>query len=141
MAVVLVMAADAKLEPIDLVAPLRRPVKDRLVAHQELDPTPPGPIGLVDDPVLQDESAEAGVDRQASDGRLELVPLGVAAVHEEPVRPASKRDRSSPARGVICCNRAGQATETEIGKWIAARNSSRLKSSPILPVRADIAQR
>src|SRR5687768_4529834 len=63
-AVVLVMAADPELEPIVLVAAFRRPVKDRVVAHEELEPTPPGLIGLVDDPVLQDESAEARALRQ-----------------------------------------------------------------------------
>src|ERR1700675_415376 len=57
---VLVMAADPELEPLVLVAAFRRPVKDRVVAHEELESAPPGLIGLVDDPVLQDESAEAG---------------------------------------------------------------------------------
>src|SRR5688572_1456916 len=59
-AVVLVVPADPQLEPIVLVAAFRRPVEDRVVAHEELDPTPPGRIALVDGPVLQDEGAEAG---------------------------------------------------------------------------------
>src|SRR5271169_2024911 len=52
---VLVMAADPGLERVALVAPLRRPVEDRVVAHQELDPAPRGPIGLVDGAVLERE--------------------------------------------------------------------------------------
>src|SRR6266566_9736941 len=64
--VVLVMAANPELEPIGLVATFRRPVKDRVVAHQELDPTPPGRIALVDGPAIQDEGAEAGALRQVS---------------------------------------------------------------------------
>ena len=67
LAVVVVMAADPELEPIVLVAAFRRPVKDRVVAHQELEPTPPGLIGLVDDPVFQGEGAEAGALRQIPD--------------------------------------------------------------------------
>src|SRR3989442_14308031 len=67
LAVVLVVAADPELEPIGLVATFRRPVKDRVVAHQELDPTPPGRIALVDGPVIQDEGAEAGALRQVPD--------------------------------------------------------------------------
>ena len=65
--VVLVVAADPQLEPIVLVAALRRSVEDRVVAHQELEPTPPGRIAVVDDPVIQDEGAEAGTLRQVSD--------------------------------------------------------------------------
>jgi hypothetical protein len=47
LAVVFVVAADLELEPIALVAAFRRPVEDRVVAHQELDPAAPGRIGLV----------------------------------------------------------------------------------------------
>ncbi len=54
---VLVMAADPGLERLPLVAPLRHPVEDRVVAHQELHPAPRGRIGLVDDPVSERENA------------------------------------------------------------------------------------
>ena len=54
---VLVVAADPGLERVALVAPLRRPVQDRVVAHQELDPAPRGRIGLVDRAVLAREDA------------------------------------------------------------------------------------
>jgi hypothetical protein len=66
-AVVLVVAADPELEPIVLVAAFRRPVKDRVVAHEKLKPTPPSLIGLVDDPIFQGEGAEAGALRQVPD--------------------------------------------------------------------------
>src|SRR5436190_342513 len=49
---VLVMTADPGLERLALVAPLRHPVEDRVVAHQELPPAPRGRVGLVDDAVV-----------------------------------------------------------------------------------------
>src|SRR5260370_18478974 len=45
LAVVFVVAADPELEPVALVAAFRRPVEDRGVAHQELDPAAPARIG------------------------------------------------------------------------------------------------
>src|SRR3954453_23476887 len=54
---VLVIAANPGLERLALVASLRRPVQDRVVAHQELDPAEGGPIGLVDSTVLEHEGA------------------------------------------------------------------------------------
>jgi len=54
---VLVVAADPGLERIALVASLRRPVEDRVVAHQELDPAPGGRIGLVDGAAGEREDA------------------------------------------------------------------------------------
>src|SRR5271166_3943677 len=54
---VLVMAADPGLERVALVAPLRRPVQDGVVAHQELDPARRGRIRLVDGAVLECEGA------------------------------------------------------------------------------------
>src|SRR5215203_2503302 len=57
--VVLVVSADPELEGTILVAPLRRPVENWVVAHQELDPASPSRIGLVHDAVVQDECAEA----------------------------------------------------------------------------------
>src|SRR6266566_5209048 len=59
LAVVFVVAADPELELVVLVAAFRRPVEDRVVAHQELDPASPCRIGVVDRPVVQDEGAEA----------------------------------------------------------------------------------
>ena len=58
MAVVFGVAADPHLEPIALVAAFRRPVEDRVVAHQELDPAAARRIGLVDRPVVENEDAE-----------------------------------------------------------------------------------
>src|SRR5262245_47387887 len=46
---VLVVAVDPELEPIALVAALRRAVEDRVIAHQELNPAPGIRVGLVDD--------------------------------------------------------------------------------------------
>ena len=74
---VLVVAAEPELEPIVLVAALRRSVEDRVVAHQELEPAPPGRIGLVDDSVIQDEGAETGALRQVS-GDVGSARAGVA---------------------------------------------------------------
>src|SRR5580693_9224001 len=54
---VLVMAADPGLERVALAAPLRRPVQDGVVAHQELDPARGGRIRLVDGAVLECEGA------------------------------------------------------------------------------------
>src|SRR4029453_6702080 len=55
LAVVLVVAAGPGLPCVALILALGRPVQDRVVAHQELDPTPGGRIGLVDDAVLEGE--------------------------------------------------------------------------------------
>src|SRR4029453_19229154 len=57
LAVVLVVAAEPGLPCVALVSALGRPVQDRVVAHQELDPTPGGRIGLVDDAVLEGEDS------------------------------------------------------------------------------------
>src|SRR5262244_2297420 len=65
--VVFVVAADPELEPVALVAAFRRPVEDRVVAHQELDPAAPGRIGVVDVAVVQSEGAEAEVLGQVPD--------------------------------------------------------------------------
>src|ERR1700733_13799046 len=54
---VLVMAANPGLERVALVASPRRPVQDRVVAHQELDPAARGRVGLVDGAVLEREAA------------------------------------------------------------------------------------
>src|ERR1700733_14103418 len=54
---VLVMAADPGLERVALVASPRRPVEDRVVGHQELDPAARGRISLVDGAVLEGEGA------------------------------------------------------------------------------------
>src|SRR5580704_3652284 len=54
---ILVMAADPGLERFALAAPLRRPVEDRVVTHQELDPAACRRIGLVDGAVLDCEGA------------------------------------------------------------------------------------
>src|SRR5271163_540442 len=51
--------AQPYLERVALVAALWRPVEDWVVAHQELEPASPGLVGLVDEPVIQDEHAEA----------------------------------------------------------------------------------
>src|SRR5438128_2983435 len=59
LALVLVVAADPELEPLALVAALRRAVQDRVVTHQELHTTRAGGIGVVDSPVVQGEDAEA----------------------------------------------------------------------------------
>src|SRR2546429_3353431 len=67
LAVVFVVAADPELEPVALVAAFRRPVEDRVVAHQELDPAAPGRIGLVDVAVVQNEDAEAEALGQVPD--------------------------------------------------------------------------
>lgn len=45
----------SRLEPVALVAPLRRPVKDRLIAHRELDRARRGRMSLVDGAVLAHE--------------------------------------------------------------------------------------
>src|SRR5690349_13991588 len=66
-AVVFVMAADPHLESVALVAAFRRPVEDRVVAHQELDPAGPGRIGLVDGPVVEREDAETETLGQVAD--------------------------------------------------------------------------
>src|SRR5437762_13738012 len=66
-AVVFVVAADPELEPVALVAAFRRPVEDRVVAHQELDPAAPGRIGVVDVAVVQNDDAEAEVLGQVPD--------------------------------------------------------------------------
>ena len=42
------MSPDPKLEGTVLVAPLRRPVEDPVVAHQELDAAAGGRVGPVD---------------------------------------------------------------------------------------------
>src|SRR6185503_8917209 len=85
MAVVFIVAADPELEPVALVAALRRPVEDRVIAHQELDPAAPGRIGLVDIAVVQSEDAEAealgqipddvgaGLSRVAGGDRWQLI--------------------------------------------------------------------
>jgi hypothetical protein len=44
---ILVAPPNPGLQCIALVAPLRRPIEDRVVAHQELDSAPGGRIGLV----------------------------------------------------------------------------------------------
>src|SRR5438067_187934 len=56
---VLVVPTDPDLERVALVTALRCAVEDRVVAHQEVDPAPPGRIGMVDGPVVQGEGAEA----------------------------------------------------------------------------------
>src|SRR5215208_5549035 len=56
---VLVVSPDPELEGTVLVAPLRRPVENWVVAHQELDPAGPSRIGLVHSAVGEDECAEA----------------------------------------------------------------------------------
>src|SRR5262249_59701414 len=64
---VLVVSADPELETIALIAALRRPIEDSVVAHQELDPATPGRVGVVDSPLVQDEGAEALALRQVAD--------------------------------------------------------------------------
>ncbi len=54
---VLVVAADPGLERVAFVTPFRHPVKDRVVAHQELHPASRGRVGLVDGAVLVRENA------------------------------------------------------------------------------------
>src|SRR5829696_8972929 len=56
-AVVLVVAAEPGLPCVALVTALGHPVQDRVVAHQELHPTPGGRIALVDDAVLEGKDA------------------------------------------------------------------------------------
>src|SRR5829696_1443307 len=57
LAVVLVVAAEPGLPCVALVTALGHPVQERVVAHQELHPTPGGRIALVDDAVLEGEDA------------------------------------------------------------------------------------
>src|SRR5438874_6549143 len=57
--VVLVVAADPELPSLALIASLRRPVKDPVVGHQELDPATGRRVGLIDDAVLAAEGGEA----------------------------------------------------------------------------------
>src|SRR5215475_1168027 len=135
---VFVVAADPELEPVALVAAVRRPVEDRIVAHQELDPAAPGRIGLVDGPVVQNEDGEAEVLGQVPDGvgaglpgvtggdrrqlpehrlgpfpRL-LLAAGEAEVGVElTVGPTTPRARSSPsAAGTPAASPAGPARPT-----------------------------
>src|ERR1700733_8485415 len=54
---VLVMAANPGLERVALIASPRRPVQDRVVAHQELDPAARGRVGLVDGAALERKAA------------------------------------------------------------------------------------
>src|SRR5262245_57589571 len=64
---VFIMAADPGLERLALVASLRHPVEDRVVAHQELHPAPRGRIGLVDDTVVAREDGHGRGFRQVPD--------------------------------------------------------------------------
>src|SRR5215211_6156085 len=63
---VLVMAANPGLEGLPLIASLRRPVEDGVVAHHELDPAERGPIRLVGGVVLEGESAHRWYFRDVS---------------------------------------------------------------------------
>jgi hypothetical protein len=56
---VLIMGANPDLERVALVAAGGRPVENRVIGHQELDPASPCRIRVVDGPVLQDEHAKA----------------------------------------------------------------------------------
>src|SRR5260370_1392091 len=67
LAVVFVVAADLELEPVALVAAFRRPVEDRVVAHQERDPAARVRIGVVDGAVVESEDAEAEALGQVPD--------------------------------------------------------------------------
>src|SRR5829696_6497862 len=58
--VVLVVSPDPELGFIVLVTPLRRPVEDRVVAHQELQSTGGGRVGVVDGAVLHGEGTHPG---------------------------------------------------------------------------------
>src|SRR4029450_9335947 len=56
---VLVMGANPDLELVALVAAGGRPVENRVIGHQDLDPPSPCRIRVVDGPLLQNEHAEA----------------------------------------------------------------------------------
>ena len=57
--VVFVVAANPELPSLVLVAPLRRPVEEPVVGHQELDPATGRRVRLVHDPVLKRECGES----------------------------------------------------------------------------------
>jgi hypothetical protein len=48
LAVIFVVAADPELEPVAFVSAIRRPVEDRVIAHQELNPAAASRIGVLD---------------------------------------------------------------------------------------------
>ena len=73
--VVLIVSPDPELEGPVLVAPLRRAVENRVIAHQGTRHREPSRIGLVHSAVVEDECAEA-------------LPLGEVAVRSVPLELA-----------------------------------------------------
>jgi hypothetical protein len=130
--VVLVVGADPELEPIALVAAFRRPVEDRVVAHQELDPASSGRIGVVDDPVVQDEGAEALALGQVPD----KVGAGLAGVAAGDRRQLLEYRRDPLARLLFA------AREAEVNVEVTARRRHPGKTPAYPPlVRLQLLQR
>src|SRR5438552_6437910 len=104
---VLIVAAEPHLPFAALITAFRNPVKDRVVAHQELHATRAGGVGVVDGPIVQGEDAKARALGQVTD----YVSAGLPRIARDDWRHLGlDRRREPPARLLL----AGRETEVDI---------------------------